>query len=78
MRISSSSVLPKSYCKRYEFVQAERLFKRALKSGEVLYKKSQPLQHHSATHEAEHRECLIDALAGKSCRVLQVSCFERS
>ncbi|XP_078488596.1 suppressor of tumorigenicity 7 protein homolog [Ciona intestinalis] len=36
-------------------LEAERLFRRALKAGEGLYRKSQLLQHHSAMHEAEHR-----------------------
>ncbi|CAK8685609.1 unnamed protein product [Clavelina lepadiformis] len=36
-------------------LEAERLFKKALRSGEMLYRKSQILQHHSAIHEAEHR-----------------------
>uniref|UniRef100_H2ZNX4 Protein ST7 homolog n=1 Tax=Ciona savignyi TaxID=51511 RepID=H2ZNX4_CIOSA len=36
-------------------LEAERLFRRALKCGESLYRKSQLLQNHSSMHEAEHR-----------------------
>ncbi|XP_072341355.1 suppressor of tumorigenicity 7 protein homolog isoform X4 [Scyliorhinus torazame] len=36
-------------------VEAERLFKQALKAGEVCYRRSQQLQHHGAQYEAQHR-----------------------
>nr|CAB3266628.1 suppressor of tumorigenicity 7 protein homolog [Phallusia mammillata] len=36
-------------------LEAEKMFKKALKSGEVIYRKSQLLQHHSSVHESEHR-----------------------
>lgn len=36
-------------------LEAERLFRKALKCGEVLYRKSQLLQHHNPVLEAEHR-----------------------
>ncbi|XP_075930368.1 suppressor of tumorigenicity 7 protein isoform X11 [Petromyzon marinus] len=36
-------------------VEAERLFKLALKAGESCYRRSQQLQHHSTQHEAQHR-----------------------
>ncbi|XP_077986656.1 suppressor of tumorigenicity 7 protein homolog isoform X2 [Glandiceps talaboti] len=36
-------------------LEAERLFKQALKVGEINYKKSQSLQHQSSQHEALHR-----------------------
>uniref|UniRef100_A0A8C9TEI2 Suppression of tumorigenicity 7 n=1 Tax=Scleropages formosus TaxID=113540 RepID=A0A8C9TEI2_SCLFO len=36
-------------------VEAEKLFKQALKAGEVCYRRSQQVQHHGAQHEAQHR-----------------------
>uniref|UniRef100_A0A4W3I5Y8 Protein ST7 homolog n=1 Tax=Callorhinchus milii TaxID=7868 RepID=A0A4W3I5Y8_CALMI len=36
-------------------VEAERLFKQALKAGEVCYRRSQQLQHHGTQYEAQHR-----------------------
>lgn len=36
-------------------LEAERLFKKALKCSEGLYRKSQAFQHHSPVREAEHR-----------------------
>uniref|UniRef100_A0A8C5MEG3 Protein ST7 homolog n=1 Tax=Leptobrachium leishanense TaxID=445787 RepID=A0A8C5MEG3_9ANUR len=36
-------------------VEAEKLFKQALKSGEGCYRRSQQLQHHGAQYEAQHR-----------------------
>ncbi|XP_005987754.1 suppressor of tumorigenicity 7 protein homolog [Latimeria chalumnae] len=36
-------------------VEAEKLFKQALKAGEVNYRRSQQLQHQSPLHEAQHR-----------------------
>lgn len=37
-------------------MEAERLFKQALKAGEGCYRRSQQLQHHSTQYEAQHRE----------------------
>uniref|UniRef100_A0A673MMH5 Suppressor of tumorigenicity 7 protein homolog n=1 Tax=Sinocyclocheilus rhinocerous TaxID=307959 RepID=A0A673MMH5_9TELE len=36
-------------------VEAEKLFKQALKIGESCYRRSQQLQHHGAQYEAQHR-----------------------
>uniref|UniRef100_A0A8C0FKA0 Suppression of tumorigenicity 7 n=1 Tax=Bubo bubo TaxID=30461 RepID=A0A8C0FKA0_BUBBB len=36
-------------------VEAEKLFKQALKAGEGCYRRSQQLQHHGAQYEAQHR-----------------------
>ncbi|XP_029696999.1 suppressor of tumorigenicity 7 protein isoform X3 [Takifugu rubripes] len=36
-------------------MEAERLFKQALKAGESCYRRSQQLQHHSTQYEAQHR-----------------------
>ncbi|XP_038675429.1 suppressor of tumorigenicity 7 protein homolog isoform X2 [Scyliorhinus canicula] len=36
-------------------LEAEKLFKQALKAGEVCYRRSQQLQHHSTQQEAQHR-----------------------
>ncbi|XP_067863790.1 suppressor of tumorigenicity 7 protein homolog isoform X1 [Heptranchias perlo] len=36
-------------------LEAEKLFKQALKAGEVCYRRSQQLQHHSPQQEAQHR-----------------------
>uniref|UniRef100_A0A4W4DWH4 Suppression of tumorigenicity 7 n=1 Tax=Electrophorus electricus TaxID=8005 RepID=A0A4W4DWH4_ELEEL len=36
-------------------VEAEKLFKQALKVGESCYRRSQQLQHHSSQYEAQHR-----------------------
>uniref|UniRef100_A0A8K9WU51 Suppression of tumorigenicity 7 n=1 Tax=Oncorhynchus mykiss TaxID=8022 RepID=A0A8K9WU51_ONCMY len=36
-------------------VEAEKLFKQALKTGEGCYRRSQQLQHHGAQYEAQHR-----------------------
>uniref|UniRef100_A0A8D0CII0 Suppression of tumorigenicity 7 n=1 Tax=Scleropages formosus TaxID=113540 RepID=A0A8D0CII0_SCLFO len=36
-------------------VEAEKLFKQALKAGESCYRRSQQVQHHGAQHEAQHR-----------------------
>lgn len=35
-------------------VEAEKLFKQALKAGEGCYRRSQQLQHHGAQYEAQH------------------------
>jgi len=43
----------------FALFQAERLFKRALKSSEAQYKKSQALQHHSSLQEAEYRMSFV-------------------
>jgi len=40
----------------FSLLQAEKLLKKALKSGDMIYRKSQSLQHHSTAHDAEHRE----------------------
>lgn len=37
-------------------MEAERLFKQALKAGESCYRRSQQLQHHSTQYEAQHSE----------------------
>nr|NP_001038955.1 ST7 protein [Takifugu rubripes]AAG24466.1 ST7 protein [Takifugu rubripes] len=37
-------------------MEAERLFKQALKAGESCYRRSQQLQHHSTQYEAQHRD----------------------
>lgn len=37
-------------------MEAERLFKQALKAGEGCYRRSQQLQHHSTQYEAQHSE----------------------
>ncbi|KAK7891745.1 hypothetical protein WMY93_023708 [Mugilogobius chulae] len=36
-------------------MEAERLFKQALKAGELCYRRSQTLQHHGTQYEAQHR-----------------------
>ncbi|KAG5273823.1 hypothetical protein AALO_G00155940 [Alosa alosa] len=36
-------------------VEAEKLFKQALKAGEGCYRRSQQLQHHGSQYEAQHR-----------------------
>ncbi|XP_072419996.1 suppressor of tumorigenicity 7 protein homolog isoform X1 [Chiloscyllium punctatum] len=36
-------------------LEAEKLFKQALKAGELCYRRSQQLQHHSPQQEAQHR-----------------------
>ncbi|XP_030624203.1 suppressor of tumorigenicity 7 protein homolog isoform X4 [Chanos chanos] len=36
-------------------VEAEKLFKQALKAGEACYRRSQQLQHHGSQYEAQHR-----------------------
>lgn len=38
-------------------MEAERLFKQALKAGEGCYRRSQQLQHHGTQYEAQHSEC---------------------
>lgn len=35
-------------------MEAERLFKQALKAGESCYRRSQQLQHHGTQYEAQH------------------------
>ncbi|XP_048463860.1 suppressor of tumorigenicity 7 protein homolog [Rhincodon typus] len=40
-------------------VEAERLFKQALKAGEVCYRRSQQLQHHGAQYEAQHSNSTV-------------------
>lgn len=37
-------------------MEAERLFKQALKAGESCYRRSQQLQHHGTQYEAQHSE----------------------
>lgn len=37
-------------------MEAERLFKQALKAGEGCYRRSQQLQHHGTQYEAQHSE----------------------
>lgn len=39
-------------------VEAEKLFKQALKAGEGCYRRSQQLQHHGAQYEAQHSKSL--------------------
>lgn len=39
-------------------VEAEKLFKQALKAGEGCYRRSQQLQHHGAQYEAQHSKFL--------------------
>lgn len=39
-------------------VEAERLFKQALKAGEGCYRRSQQLQHHGTQYEAQHSKQL--------------------
>ncbi|KAH0616586.1 hypothetical protein JD844_027804, partial [Phrynosoma platyrhinos] len=40
-------------------VEAEKLFKQALKAGEGCYRRSQQLQHHGAQYEAQHSKSLF-------------------
>lgn len=39
-------------------VEAEKLFKQALKAGEGCYRRSQQLQHHGAQYEAQHSKSI--------------------
>lgn len=51
-------------------MEAERLFKQALKAGESCYRRSQQLQHHSTQYEAQHSEYATAshlAKAGRQC-----------
>lgn len=46
-------------------MEAERLFKQALKAGEGCYRRSQQLQHHGTQYEAQHSE--YNPLGAKYC-----------
>lgn len=52
-------------------MEAERLFKQALKAGEICYRRSQQLQHHGTQYEAQHSEYSAKA----SYRSEGVNCF---